>query len=272
MNKLLKIYYRLELGIDTPFDVLYKIYLLATTFSKKTRWKLYEEYLIKKIDTLPHIKNDKDYRESLIPTYYDIFFPLKYDRETLKKYEYCTPFEGTYCYENVTVNEGDIVIDAGAFVGAFSLYASSKALKVYAFEPSTENRKRLEVTVKDINVEIVPFALHNETKLISFSDDNITSKIGQGKEVQAVSLDDFVAERGIRVDFIKSDIEGNERNLLKGATNVLKTYAPKLAICTYHFPEDREVLTKIILEANPNYQIHYGKMKLYAWVDNLLAD
>jgi len=48
---------------------------------------------------------------------------------------------------------------------------------------------------------------------------------------------------------------------------LLKTYAPKLAICTYHLPDDKEVLTKLILQANPDYKIKYAWKKLYAWIE-----
>jgi len=48
---------------------------------------------------------------------------------------------------------------------------------------------------------------------------------------------------------------------------LLKTYAPKLAICTYHLLDDKEVLTNLILKANPNYKIEYAWKKLYAWVE-----
>jgi hypothetical protein len=67
-----------------------------------------------------------------------------------------------------------------------------------------------------------------------------------------------------QVDFIKSDIEGYERNLLLGAKNTLKKFAPKLAICTYHLPDDPQVLESIIKDANPDYKVVHLRHKLFA--------
>jgi hypothetical protein len=56
--------------------------------------------------------------------------------------------------------------------------------------------------------------------------------------VPAITLDAFVERNNIeRVDFIKADIEGAERNMLRGAKRILREFAPKLSICTYHLPD-----------------------------------
>jgi FkbM family methyltransferase len=97
--------------------------------------------------------------------------------------------------------------------------------------------------------------------IVGMAQQDITEKIS------ITTLDKFVEENRLeRVDFIKSDIEGAERDMLKGATNVLKTFAPKLAICTYHLPDDPEVLENIILSANPAYKVVHLSHKLFAAV------
>ncbi|MDR1986982.1 MAG: FkbM family methyltransferase, partial [Treponema sp.] len=85
--------------------------------------------------------------------------------------------------------------------------------------------------------------------------------------IDITSLDAFVEKNKIKkIDFIKADIEGSERDMLHGAVNVLKNFAPKLAICTYHLPDDPEVLSKKILDANPRYKIIHLRKKLFASV------
>ncbi len=51
-----------------------------------------------------------------------------------------------------------------------------------------------------------------------------------------------------------------------GATEILRNFSPRLAICNYHFPDDPIVLKKIILKANPKYIIYQTSHKLFAHV------
>ena len=97
---------------------------------------------------------------------------------------------------------------------------------------------------------------------------NSTLNTGNASEkITLTTLDKFVEDRKLeRVDFIKADIEGAERDMLRGACNTLKTFAPKLAICTYHLPDDPEVLENIILKANPDYTVVHTRHKLFAAV------
>jgi hypothetical protein len=68
--------------------------------------------------------------------------------------------EGPYGYReglfDVTVKAGDIVIDAGAWIGDFSAYACSKGALCYAFEPVKETYRLLEKT-KELNIKLSKF-------------------------------------------------------------------------------------------------------------------
>ena len=54
--------------------------------------------------------------------------------------------------------------------------------------------------------------------------------------------------------------------MLMGAKQVLKEFAPKIAICKYHLPDDPQILRELILDGNPNYVIEERWKKIYAYV------
>jgi FkbM family methyltransferase len=84
-------------------------------------------------------------------------------------------------------------------------------------------------------------------------------------EVPAVTLDEAVAGLGLdRVDFIKMDIEGAERQALKGARATLTRFAPRMAICTYHRKDDGSVLPQTILATRASYRVlKRGRFQAY---------
>jgi len=190
--------------------------------------------------------------------------------------------EGPYLYKNTQITKGDVVIDAGANLGLFSALASFLGGLVYAFEPVKEIREEYLKKTAELNKNIfsVPYGLSNKKEIINIQGNNMGSAtiIAERKKniknniineyIEVISLDQWVKENNIpRVDFIKADIEGAERLMLEGAQWVLKTFSPKLSICTYHLPDDKEVLQKLILQANSNYKIIHDWKKLYAWVE-----
>ncbi len=189
--------------------------------------------------------------------------------------DYNCIWEGPYEYNNVKMKKSDIVIDCGSDTGLFSTIASYYADKVYAFEPidTTANYIKKNRKIKE-NVEVVPYCLGNYVGECSFYNDSFgTSSHIVDKEdensvtVPITTIDEFVKEHKIKhIDFIKADIEGAERYMLQGAKETLRTMMPDLAICTYHLPDDKQVLEKIIREANPLYVIEHKFKKLYAYV------
>jgi len=236
---------------------------------------------------LPDITgNDELFRPFLLWVFNDTFlvschYHDNYDTRTIAR---IAPYmnEGPYGYKDgafdVTVHSGDIVVDAGAWIGDFSAYAASKRARVYAFEP-VEDTYRLLCNTAELNAGIFPVksGLGSDDESVPFYID--TSNSGSNsilpfdggerasEEIHITTLDRFVTDNNIsRVDFIKADIEGAERAMLRGAADTIKRFSPKLAICTYHLPDDKEVLEKIIMSINPNYRVIHLKCKLFACV------
>ena len=243
-------------------------------------------YCLKDI-RLPALEGEGDYSGRLANIIdYDILssYLYKNDDYSEKTFDELEPIlpEGLYglvnSQVNVIVKSGDIVIDAGSCCGTFSAYASAKGAISYAFEPVAENFVYLLQTAK-LNKNIIPvnkgLSDENTSKNIfvdpeHYSGSSFLEELKPGikpTQVETVRLDDFVHENNLsRVDFIKSDIEGFERHMLAGAQGVLREFAPKLALCTYHLPDDPEVMADLIKQANPKYNIVQKRKKLFASV------
>ena len=183
---------------------------------------------------------------------------------------------------NVTIQPGDIVIDAGSWIGDFAAYASVKGAVTYAFEPTDATFAILEQTA-ELNGNIFPVkkGLSDENTSVQFFinaggnsganrislPSNSAGYREASSRIQTTTIDDFVRENNLpRVDFIKADIEGFERHMLAGAQETLARFAPKLALCTYHLPDDPQIMAELILKANPKYNIVQKRMKLFASV------
>lgn len=188
--------------------------------------------------------------------------------------------EGSYFYEDVRIDEHDVIIDAGANIGLFSGIAAKQGCKVYAFEPDENNVKYLKEVAKEFpNIEIVNYALAEKKGMTEFYVDtlyrsrnsmyekmveNETEKV----EVPVTTIDDFVREKGLkRIDFIKADIEGAERYMLKGARETIKKFHPKISICTYHLQDDPKVLESLLKQIDSGYKIIHKWKKMFAYFD-----
>lgn len=144
---------------------------------------------------------------------------------------------------------------------------SRRSIKTAELNPSitvcpfavSDKRQELEFFVVAANI--------GATRDINLFGDSWGEEKGIKEIVQATSLDEYMASNSInKLDFIKADIEGAERDMLKGAKDTLQKFSPKLSICTYHLSDDREVLPRLILEAQPKYKITHVGNKLFAHV------
>lgn len=171
-------------------------------------------------------------------------------------------------YPDHSVRKGDIVIDCGAHVGIFTHKALERgAAKVIAIEPEPVNAQCLRrnfspeisagrVLVVEKGVWSKPGSLELSLGASNSGTGSMVRKDGEGDKVTVPvdTLDHIVAELGLpRVDFIKMDIEGAEREALRGAMATLKTHRPRLMLDSYHLPDDALVLPAVIRQAHPDY-------------------
>jgi len=219
--------------------------------------------------------------------FFDIVYPsLKLKDVFIESIVYKNPYyESEGCYENfgAIINKNDVVIDAGANIGLFSVVASKKVGeegKILAFEPMKNIADNLVINLRNNNchnVKIETLLLGEKNDDVDFYFDleenyNASSKKIKKDNFKSLklkqeTLDTYIVKNNIsKVDFIKADIEGSERDLLAGAENTIKSFRPKISLRTYHLPDDPEVLSNIIKSYVPEYNIKLDKKTLYAWI------
>lgn len=219
----------------------------------------------------PFVKND-DYLLSWVYEAGDLIMPVIYD-------DYDRIDEGPYEHYHTELEEGDVVLDCGANIGLFTNIALQKGCKVYAFEPMSDAIFYLNELQKlyGDQMKICPYALADECKHAVFHVQNFdllgasmlenNNRIDKGYEVEVVTVDDFVMKNQIqRIDYIKADIEGSEREMLKGACKTIRRFHPKISICTYHLSDDKEVLESLLNAIEPRYVIEHRWKKMYAHI------
>ena len=162
------------------------------------------------------------------------------------------------------------IIDVGAFIGDSALiFAPMTSDKVYAFEATTEYFKLMKQTLlinQLENVEPIHAALGASNGIIeinvadSSSSINVPTGAFKYKEtVRMMTLDDFVEENKIEVGLIKVDIEGYEREFLKGAERTIKKQRPTLLLSIYHNPVDFFEIKPAIEKWNLGYSFRIHK-------------
>lgn len=157
------------------------------------------------------------------------------------------------------ITPGMCVFDVGAHVGLFTLAAAFRVGEnghVVAFEPSPPTLASLHLHISlngfDDIVEVVPAAVGKEEGETAFflSGETMSASVTRasvdelrpGHEASAVdvreirvpvvTLDGFAAQRRIRPDVVKIDVEGAELQVLRGAPEILDSDAE--VICEIH--------------------------------------
>jgi len=179
-------------------------------------------------------------------------------------------------YHFVTDKANPFIIDCGSNIGMSVLYFKMiyPDSEILAFEPDREAYSCLETNVR-LNelksIETIKKAISNKEGRIDFwfDQENPGSLRGsiirermpkQRQEVEAACLSKYIDRE---VDFLKTDVEGAERDIIEELSNERKLHYIKQMIIEYHhhIVKDTDVFSRIlrILEdAGFGYQIESG--------------
>lgn len=163
-----------------------------------------------------------------------------------------------------TLNDHESFLDGGAFTGdtvaEFLQHCSGKYNDIYAFEPESENYKKLKCFARHYkNIHAFQMGLSDQVKTGRTSSYGMHSSVSESGEesVQLDSIDHILSlSESPEVTFIKMDIEGFECKALKGAVNTIHKFKPKLAICMYHSIEDMMNVPLLIHKIEPGYSLY----------------
>jgi FkbM family methyltransferase len=152
-----------------------------------------------------------------------------------------------FLWKNLT--PGMVFLDIGAHHGVYTIVAANRLGAdgvIVAFEPSSREYRRLRLHVRLNGLSSVrtePLALGSAASTRPFFQVTSGDSTRGGLQppasadhvseisVETMRLDDYVSRFPLkRVDFVKLDVEGGEREVLEGASSVLTKFRP-IFIC-----------------------------------------
>lgn len=178
----------------------------------------------------------------------------------------------------------ETAVDAGAYNGDTVrelLGYRTGVKKIFAIEPDRRNYKKLSkyVDLTDISVDIVPInaAVYSEDGDGCFSgsgnrNSSISSTVSYEHKNEQVNLIKIDSLADCRIDYIKYDVEGAEREALIGSRKTIEKYRPDLLISAYHRSEDVFSLVNYVKKNYPFYSLYMRRTLCFpAWEIALVA-
>ncbi|MBR1646463.1 MAG: FkbM family methyltransferase [Selenomonadaceae bacterium] len=163
-----------------------------------------------------------------------------------------------YLINGFIPERGAIVIDAGVFDGGTSVVFAQMGYKVYGFEIDRITYEYARKLAEENNFVLEHLGLgsykHEMRCTPSGRGDNHLTDDGT-ETVRVTTIDAYVREKNLpRVDFIKTDIEGAELDLLRGAVTTIARFKPILALSAYHKWDDFWTLMNFVKSIRPDYE------------------
>jgi FkbM family methyltransferase len=182
------------------------------------------------------------------------------------------------------VRKGDIVLDCGANIGIFVRKALDRgARRVIAIEPVPITAEALQrnFAAEVASGRVVVYRKgvwdHEDVLPMHVNADHTRDSFLRPMEgdtgivnLPLTTIDKIVAELGLeRVDFIKMDIEGAERQALLGATGTIRRFHPRMSLCLYHEKEDPVAVPAAVRKIDVSYR---WKWRCLQMTDNVIPE
>ncbi|MDE5699944.1 MAG: FkbM family methyltransferase [Lachnospiraceae bacterium] len=179
-----------------------------------------------------------------------MYYPMDYDNFVLidgRKYVMNVMYEQgehsphRYVQSDNFTGENMVIVDAGVCEGNFALRYVEHAKKIYLIESDKDWMEALHRTFKPY-VDKVVFC----SRFLSGEDSDTT-----------ITLDTLISEK---IDFLKMDIEGYEREALRGGSRVLSESIANCAICSYHRHGDEAAIRGLLEDYGYHTDVSEGYM------------
>jgi FkbM family methyltransferase len=181
---------------------------------------------------------------------------------------------GVYETAGYGVRPKEVVLDCGASIGLYTLHALTLgASHVIAIEPSPRNleclQRNLADAIREGRATIVPKGVWEREEMRTLriqSKNSAADSVAlnyrgstRGPDVPMTTIDAIVRDLVLeRLDYIKMDTEGAERAALRGATDTIRRFHPRMTIAMEHRFSDPRAIPKIVSGIANGYRIARG--------------
>lgn len=150
-------------------------------------------------------------------------------------------------------------IDVGCYDGFTSLEFIKRCpayRDIHVFEPEIANMEKVQSRLaKYRNIYFHGYGASDRPQTLRFKSAGSASVVSENgtSSIDVKRLDDVIHEA---YSFLKIDIEGGEIAALKGASQTIAKYHPRLAISAYHKADDLWRIPEQVLELRNDYRLY----------------
>lgn len=182
-----------------------------------------------------------------------------------------------YDYFGYQIKPGDVVVDVGANIGAFTVYAAvvCGASRVLSFEPFPSNYKMLTRNVETNQLRMVTCVNQAvggnrgmRTLRLNSTDSGSHSLVygssGNSVQVECCTLEDVFRQFSLtKIDYLKMDCEGAEYEILENSASRIRQIG-RISMETHTLPDRKtEDLEKLLLSEHFDVRV-FDRDRLYA--------